>query len=106
MHVVDAKNARVAGWYAGYGAVPLLDAPLSLVLPLATIEARSKKPGTSPYFQPDIWHASSARLAGVLATCQNLPFLEKKKTRAGVVAVAVVAPRVSASVHYLSRDSL
>jgi hypothetical protein len=32
--VIDAKNERVAGWYAGYGAVPLLDAPLSLLLPL------------------------------------------------------------------------
>jgi hypothetical protein len=24
--VIDAKNERVPGWYAGYGAVPLLDA--------------------------------------------------------------------------------
>jgi hypothetical protein len=37
--VIDAKNARAAGWYATYGAVPLLDAPLTLLLPLATIEA-------------------------------------------------------------------
>ena len=37
--LIDAKNVRVAAWYAGYGALPLLDAPLSLVLPLATIEA-------------------------------------------------------------------
>jgi GNAT superfamily N-acetyltransferase len=37
--VIDAKNARGAKWYGSYGAVPLLDAPLSLVLPLATIEA-------------------------------------------------------------------
>jgi GNAT superfamily N-acetyltransferase len=36
--VIDAKNERVAGWYASYGAVPLLDAPLSLLLPLATIK--------------------------------------------------------------------
>ncbi len=43
--VIDAKNERVAGWYAGYGAVPLLDAPLSLLLPLATIEAALKKAG-------------------------------------------------------------
>ena len=33
--LVDAKNDRVAQWYAGYGALALLDAPLSLVLPLA-----------------------------------------------------------------------
>lgn len=37
--LIDAKNERVAGWYASYGAMPLLDAPLSLLLPLATIEA-------------------------------------------------------------------
>jgi hypothetical protein len=43
--VIDAKNEKVAGWYASYGAVPLLDAPLSLVLPLATIEAALKKAG-------------------------------------------------------------
>lgn len=35
--VIDAKNESVAKWYAGYGAVPLNDAPLTLLLPLATI---------------------------------------------------------------------
>ncbi|MDQ2775956.1 MAG: GNAT family N-acetyltransferase [Acidobacteriota bacterium] len=35
--LTDAKNERVAAWYASYGAMPLLDAPLSLLLPLATI---------------------------------------------------------------------
>jgi hypothetical protein len=43
--VIDAKNERVAGWYTSYGAVPLLDAPLSLLLPVATIEAALKKAG-------------------------------------------------------------
>jgi GNAT superfamily N-acetyltransferase len=43
--VIDAKNESVAGWYAGYGAVPMLDAPLSLLLPLATIEAALRKAG-------------------------------------------------------------
>jgi len=43
--VIDAKNDRVARWYAGYGAMPLLDAPLSLLLPLATNEAALKKAG-------------------------------------------------------------
>jgi GNAT superfamily N-acetyltransferase len=43
--VIDSKNERVARWYASYGAVPLLDAPLSLLLPLATIEAALKKAG-------------------------------------------------------------
>jgi GNAT superfamily N-acetyltransferase len=43
--VIDAKNARVAKWYAGYGAVPLLDAPLTLLLPLPTIEAALRAAG-------------------------------------------------------------
>ncbi|PYX31554.1 MAG: GNAT family N-acetyltransferase [Acidobacteria bacterium] len=43
--VIDAKNERVAEWYAGYGAVPLLDAPLTLLLPLATVEAALRKAG-------------------------------------------------------------
>ena len=37
--LIDAKNAGVADWYASYGAVPLQDAPLSLLLPLKTIHA-------------------------------------------------------------------
>ncbi|MFT4822730.1 MAG: GNAT superfamily N-acetyltransferase [Halioglobus sp.] len=35
--LIDAKNERVAKWYASYGAVPLRDAPLSLFLPFKTI---------------------------------------------------------------------
>jgi GNAT superfamily N-acetyltransferase len=37
--LIDAKNERVAKWYANYGAVPLLDAPLSLLLPFKTIHS-------------------------------------------------------------------
>jgi len=37
--LIDAKNDGVAEWYARYGAVRLLDSPLTLLLPLATIEA-------------------------------------------------------------------
>ena len=40
--LIDAKNQKVADWYAGYGAVPLEDAPLSLLLPLTTIQAALK----------------------------------------------------------------
>ena len=43
--VIDAKNERVAAWYASHGAVPLLDAPLTLLLPLATIDAAPRKTG-------------------------------------------------------------
>lgn len=43
--VIDAKNDRVARWYASYGAVPLTDEPLSLLLPLRTIASALKRPG-------------------------------------------------------------
>lgn len=43
--VIDAKNERVAAWYASYGAMSLLDAPLTLLLPLATVEAALRKVG-------------------------------------------------------------
>jgi hypothetical protein len=41
--LIDAKNDQTARWYASYGAVPLLDAPLSLVLPLATAAGALKR---------------------------------------------------------------
>jgi GNAT superfamily N-acetyltransferase len=37
--LIDAKNERIAKWYASYGAVPLLDQPLSLLLPFKSIHA-------------------------------------------------------------------
>lgn len=37
--LIDAKNEGIARWYASYGAIPLLDTPLSLLLPLKTIHA-------------------------------------------------------------------
>jgi len=43
--VIDAKSDRVARWYASYGAVALLDAPFTLLLPLSTIETVLKAAG-------------------------------------------------------------
>ncbi len=43
--LIDAKSERTAQWYASYGAVPLEDAPLSLLLPLATVEAALQAAG-------------------------------------------------------------
>jgi len=37
--LIDAKNERIAQWYAGYGALQLLDQPLSLLLPFKSIHA-------------------------------------------------------------------
>jgi GNAT superfamily N-acetyltransferase len=41
--LIDALNERAAQWYGIYGAVPLQDTPLSLVLPLAVIEKLAVK---------------------------------------------------------------
>jgi GNAT superfamily N-acetyltransferase len=38
MLIIDAKSERAALWYASYGALPLQDQPLTLVLSLATLE--------------------------------------------------------------------
>ena len=43
--LIDAKNERVAQWYEKYGAVPLLDAPLTLMLPLQTIQSAIRSKG-------------------------------------------------------------
>jgi GNAT superfamily N-acetyltransferase len=43
--LIDAKNEKVAPWYASYGAVLMLDMPLSLLLPLTTIQAALKAAG-------------------------------------------------------------
>lgn len=41
--LIDAKSERAAAWYVSYGAVRLDDAPMTLVLPLATISAAIDK---------------------------------------------------------------
>jgi GNAT superfamily N-acetyltransferase len=41
--LIDAKSERAAAWYAGYGAIRLDDAPMTLVLPLVTIAAAVSK---------------------------------------------------------------
>lgn len=43
--LIDAKNDRAATWYQSYGAIPLLDAPRSLLLPLTVVEAALKVTG-------------------------------------------------------------
>lgn len=36
---IDAKDADAARWYRRFGAEPLLDAPLRLILPLGVVAA-------------------------------------------------------------------
>ena len=43
--IIDAKNERAAQWYAGYGAEPLHDRPLTLVMPLASFAGELKAKG-------------------------------------------------------------
>jgi len=40
--IIDAKSHRAAQWYASYGAVPLSDKPLTLVMSLATFASNLK----------------------------------------------------------------
>ena len=37
--LIDAKNERAAKWYSSSGAIALTKTPLSLLLPLATVQA-------------------------------------------------------------------
>ena len=43
--LIDAKSERAAKWYASYGAVALSESPLSLLLPLATIQVALEASG-------------------------------------------------------------
>ncbi len=43
--LIDAKDDAAPRWYEGFGALALLDAPRSLVLPLATMEEALKAAG-------------------------------------------------------------
>lgn len=43
--IIDAKSERAAHWYANYGAEPLENQPLTLVMPLATFAADLKTKG-------------------------------------------------------------
>jgi GNAT superfamily N-acetyltransferase len=47
--LIDAKNERVARWYASYGALPMMDAPLTLLLPLQTVQAALKLRTKDPF---------------------------------------------------------
>ena len=43
--LIDAKNERATKWYSSCGAIALKDAPLTLVLPLATVKAALQSEG-------------------------------------------------------------
>lgn len=43
--IIDAKSDRAAAWYRGYGAEPLLERPLTLVMPLASFAADFRAKG-------------------------------------------------------------
>ena len=45
MLIIHAKSERAARWYAGYGALPLPDKPLTLVMSLATFGAELEAAG-------------------------------------------------------------
>lgn len=41
--IIDAKHERAANWYASYGAEPLQNHPLTLVMPLETFAANLRR---------------------------------------------------------------
>jgi GNAT superfamily N-acetyltransferase len=43
--IIDAKNDRAANWYAAYGAIPLANTPLTLVMSLVTFATELKATG-------------------------------------------------------------
>jgi GNAT superfamily N-acetyltransferase len=43
--IIDAKNERAAAWYASFGAEPLQDQPMRLVIHLKTFEADLRAQG-------------------------------------------------------------
>lgn len=43
--IIDAKNQRVAEWYQEFGALAMLDDPLTLMLPLMTVREALVKAG-------------------------------------------------------------
>ncbi|AZO07772.1 GNAT family N-acetyltransferase [Mesorhizobium sp. M2D.F.Ca.ET.185.01.1.1] len=43
--IIDAKSSRAASWYASYGAEPLNDRPMTLVVPLKTFAETLKASG-------------------------------------------------------------
>ena len=43
--LIDAKSKRAAKWYSSCGAMPLEDSPLTLLLPLATVQSALKAAG-------------------------------------------------------------
>jgi len=45
---IDAKNDKAARWYGRFGAQPLLDDPLKLILPLAVVADALASSGTQP----------------------------------------------------------
>ena len=45
--MIDAKDEAAAAWYGLYGAVPLMDAPLSLVLPYGILRTTLQAAGKS-----------------------------------------------------------
>ena len=56
--LIDAKDERAAQWYSSYGAIPLTDAPLSLLLPLANYRESSRGLGETLRHQSSILSTS------------------------------------------------
>ncbi|GHT88177.1 hypothetical protein AGMMS49960_22040 [Betaproteobacteria bacterium] len=69
--LIDAKDERAAAWYARYVALPLLDAPLSTLLPLDLMaEAlKSAHPPTKRYLEQQKREKLHIPLHGATPSC-------------------------------------
>ncbi len=61
--IIDAKNERAAKWYASYGAVPLNNRPLTLVMSLATFAAELKAVGQLSFTRFSVAVAACDRIS-------------------------------------------
>lgn len=56
--MIDAKDEKVARWYASYGAVALIDAPHSMLLPYSLLIAAVRKAGKEEEARKAKWKVS------------------------------------------------
>ena len=76
--IIDAQNDRADSWYVGYGAMPLLDAGLTLVLALATIERLLKEVGK---LAPWEWRGASRPISVFLTSAIRLTTQQQAVTQ-------------------------
>jgi hypothetical protein len=83
--LIDAKN-RAARWYEGYGALRLLDASLSLVLPLAAYRRRAQARNLGRPYAHDLRNNKTLQIQCLAWRVKMLQTVRKLDTRLCIVA--------------------